>query len=385
MLEWISLTPTMAGSAGVGSVAQGKRIVPICTSIAPSGGPKNSPSFAHTLYRLGISEVEGGGTIPPAPHNDEVSSLVTNLPLNSTSIKKWVLNFEPNEATLVSYLCKCLFKSKVSTFSKNMVTILHEFPGPFKSHQPTELGKGDDFIKYPLVKHNKLTEKSEKLQTPAEVDLRARSDFVFAASRKYFDEDIIKHINIRGMEGRLPGFSSDCSSCAVAITAEVKAICSPASVAAAFNQWSVLAYTQMMDRISVIREATYVGDENICQYGYGICGLVIRVWKMSLKRNKGTRRGSEVLNRHYLTFPVQLVMSCNLEIQEDAERFITLHKELLKWWLGRYIPSYVKDLSKNVVAHYDDSKKWTSTWQEELKKCRCLVNHLPVFLLTLKA
>ena len=41
---------------------------------------------------------------------------------------------------------------------------------------------------------------------------------------------------------------------------------SPASFTAAKNQnqWSSL---------SISREAPYVGDENICQYGYGICGL----------------------------------------------------------------------------------------------------------------
>ena len=281
----------------------------------------------------------------------------------------------------MSFLCSCLFQPKVSTSSKNKVTILHEVRGPFKSHQPTELGKGDDFVKYPIVLHDTSTEKSDKLQTPAEVDLRARSDFVFAASGNVFDPGVIKAIRDAGDGNPIPCFSSNLRSCAVAIIAEVKATSSIASSAAARNQWSSLAYTHMMERISIRREATYVGDENICQYGYCICGLKIWVWKMSLKWNKGAKRRSEVLN-YYFTFPLQLVGVFNLATQEQVDKFVTLHRELLRWWLGGYIPSYVEDL-KNLVAHPINANRWITTWQEELEKCRCLVNHLPVFLLIL--
>lgn len=193
---------------------------------------------------------------PPAPKNDKVFSLVTNLRPLSTSIKKWFLKFEPNEASLVSFLCRCLFQSKVSNSSENMATRLHKVLGPFKSHQPTELEKGDDLIKYPLVKHDTSTKKSDKLQTPVEVDLRARSNFVFAASQKFFDPGVMEAIRKSSQRDPIPDFSSNLCSCAVAITAEVKATSSLASLTAAWNQWSSLAYTQMMERISISREAT---------------------------------------------------------------------------------------------------------------------------------
>ena len=50
----------------------------------------------------------------------------------------------------------------------------------------------------------------------------------------------------------------------------------------------------MMEQISISREKPYVCDENICQYGYGICGLEIYVWKMGLKLNKNTGQQDEV-------------------------------------------------------------------------------------------
>ncbi len=90
-----------------------------------------------------------------------------------------------------------------------------------------------------------------------------------------------------------------------------------------------------MERVSIRREATYVGDENICQYGYGICGAVVRVWKMGLQWNSSSRRDSEVLES-YFTFPVQDVEVFELDIQEELERFIILHKKLLQWWLHGY-------------------------------------------------
>ncbi len=91
VLEWISLSSTITNSGGVGPVAKGKRLALTFSSIAPGGGPKHSLSYAHSLYRLGIFEVKGDGTIPPAPKNDKVFSLVTNLRPLSTSIKKWFL------------------------------------------------------------------------------------------------------------------------------------------------------------------------------------------------------------------------------------------------------------------------------------------------------
>lgn len=103
---------------------------------------------------------------------------------------------------------------------------------------------------------------------------------------------------------------------------------------------------------------------------------------MGLKWNKRAGRRPEILD-YYFTFPVQTVRIFNLERQERLEEFITLHKELLRWWLGGYIPSDVKDLTNIIFAHPRKPRKWKTTWKELLEKCRCLVNHLPVFLLIL--
>ena len=104
-------------------------------------------------------------------------------------------------------------------------------------------------------------------------------------------------------EFHLPCFSTDRRSCAVAIVAEAKANDTPSALSAARAQWSSVAYLQIMDRISIAREAPYADDENICQYGYLICGLVIIILKMSLRLNKAKRRQSDVLNE-YFSFPI---------------------------------------------------------------------------------
>ena len=108
---------------------------------------------------------------------------------------------------------------------------------------------------------------------------------MFAASLNWFDKPTQIKIRSYGISYGLPGFSDNLRSCAVAIVAEVKATSSQPSLLAAKNQWSMMAYTQLMQRVSITREETYVGDENICQYGYVICGLDIRIWKMSLALN----------------------------------------------------------------------------------------------------
>lgn len=101
------------------------------------------------------------------------------------------------------------------------------------------------------------------LQTHAEEDLRSRSDFVFAASTDWARAEISTDMRISD----IPRLSNNRLTCAVAIVAEVKATASPTSMVAAKNQWSSIAYPQMMERISISREAPYVGDENIYQYG----------------------------------------------------------------------------------------------------------------------
>ena len=143
------------------------------------------------------------GKIPLAPDHAEVSNLVSapnNLPLLSTYMKIWVLEFEPTEASLVDFLCRCLFQLKVSTDSEHNVIILDEFSGPFKSHNLYELMAGDQAIKYPLIKRDRLRQKPAILQTPAEIDLRARSDIVFAASTKILGQSIVDIIQDLGVD-----------------------------------------------------------------------------------------------------------------------------------------------------------------------------------------
>ncbi len=96
----------------------------------------------------------------------------------------------------------------------------------------------------------------------------------------------------------IPCLSNNLCTCAVAIVAEVKAAASPASFAAATNQWSSLAYLQILERISVRREAPYVGDENIYQYGYGICRLEIKVCAHP-NRGRFQRRKTNVARRFH--------------------------------------------------------------------------------------
>lgn len=83
------------------------------------------------------------------------------------------------------------------------------------------------------------------------------------------------------------------------IVVEAKASSLQASCSAAKVQWSLAAYLQIMDRISIAHEATYADNENICQYGYLICGLNVSVWKMSLRLNTVKRRQSDVLNEYF--------------------------------------------------------------------------------------
>ena len=140
----------MTGSDAMGPVAKKRKLAQTLSST--SGGHKYTRSYAYTLCLLGISPSDGKGIIPAVPDHTEVSNLVSapsDLPLVSTFMKNWFLRFEPNEASLVNFLCRCLFQPKVSTSGEHNVTILHEFSGLFKSHDLHELVRGDQAIKYP--------------------------------------------------------------------------------------------------------------------------------------------------------------------------------------------------------------------------------------------
>lgn len=65
----------------------------------------------------------------------------------------------------------------------------------------------------------------------------------------------------------VPCLSNNIPNCAVTIIAEAKATALLASHTVAKIQWSLGAYSQIMDRISIARGATYADDKNICQYG----------------------------------------------------------------------------------------------------------------------
>lgn len=93
-------------------------------------------------------------------------------------------------------------------------------------------------------------------------------------------------------------------------------------------------------------------------------------------------RKLEILPK-YFTFPVQLVGLFVLKDQGQLEGFIDLHKKLLRWWLGKYVPSYVKDLMDNADVHPLEPEEWKVKWQEAVAKCGYLDSYLPVFWLTL--
>lgn len=107
---------------------------------------------------------------------------------------------------------------------------------------------------------------------------------------------------------------------------------------------------QIMNRISIAREATYADDENTCQYGYLICGLSVSVWKMSLRLNTQTQTIRHVLDE-YFSFPIHLLGYINIGKAESLEKFVTLHKNILSWWINEYIPSFIKDLTNILRAN----------------------------------
>lgn len=101
---------------------------------------------------------------------------------------------------------------------------------------------------------------------------------------------------------------------------------------------------------------------------------------MGLKVNVTKNQKSEILPKYFM-FPVQIVATFELEVQTDLKNFNILHKKLFWWWLGQYIPSYVKDIKDNVVAN-PHPKEWRMTWPDAIKKCGCPICHLPVFCLS---
>ena len=92
----------------------------------------------------------------------------------------------------MQFLCENLFPHKASIHEQH-VAILHGLSGPFKTHNLREMAKGDEGIRYPIIKLAPYEAKWKVLQTPAEEDLRARSDFVFAASLDWFRDQTSRY------------------------------------------------------------------------------------------------------------------------------------------------------------------------------------------------
>lgn len=94
---------------------------------------------------------------------------------------------------------------------------------------------------------------------------------------------------------------------------------------------------------------------------------------MSFRLNIIERKQSVLLNEHF-TFPIHCLGSFNIGISIQLEKFVKLHKQILRWWINEYIPSFVNDLTNIISAHPNKCQKWISSWQQELKKnVRCLV------------
>lgn len=158
--------------------------------------------------------------------------------------------------------------------------MIFEFTGPFNSHNLQDLSRSNKNIKYPFFKrfHNQEA-MSQLLQTPTEIDLRFRTDFVFGCKLNKLGKDVLRAINLSKSwdVAGVAGISLASSICAVAISAEIKSIDTFASRLEARHQWSSLAYLNLLERVEVVRDRPYKSDSNICQYGYLLCGLGVQV------------------------------------------------------------------------------------------------------------
>lgn len=96
-----------------------------------------------------------------------------------------------------------------------------EFTGPFKNHDLQDLLRSDENIKFPFVKRPLVgVEISCIPRTPAENDLRTRSNFVFGCDWNELEADLVIDIQ-QCAQIRMAGLSSVSRSCTVAISAEV--------------------------------------------------------------------------------------------------------------------------------------------------------------------
>lgn len=121
-----------------------KRFLSNITSIAESGGYTYSRLYQNILYQLGITIEDNNGLIFLENEHTKLPKYfqeLNNLFLFLRYITSWFQKFHPNKGSLVYFLREYLFLLKVSTFGKNILTMLYKFSNPFKSYDLKELSK----------------------------------------------------------------------------------------------------------------------------------------------------------------------------------------------------------------------------------------------------
>lgn len=131
----------------------------------------------------------------------------------------------------------------------------------YKSHDLKKLLRGNKKIKFSIIKRNLKQEKSKTLSMPIKENFRSRSNFVFAATISLLRANVMKNFKIGY---NISDLSNNSSTCAVAIVVKVKVHCLLISFTAARNQWSLLVYLHIIERISIYCEKSYIGNKNIC-------------------------------------------------------------------------------------------------------------------------
>lgn len=219
-------------------------------SVAPSGVHKPSTSYAHSLYLLGIQDSRTTGIIPLVSDHNEVCNLGTevsklvSVPNDLTSLltfmNNWFQEFKPNDASWVNFCASICFNQNRPLLVKLKLPCFANSPVHSSPMTYTNWRRGN------YVKRDSFRPASKTFKTPAEIDIRSRSDFVFAASTKFYFPDNVRTIS---EDHSLSGISDNLCSCAVAIAAEVKATSSPRSFTAAKSQYQFVVRQPMLTTI----------------------------------------------------------------------------------------------------------------------------------------
>lgn len=350
-------------------------------SMAKLSGVKGTHSYEQTLYLLGITI---DTTLSHAPEIDgpEPTGYVSDFDpyLLAKSLEEWFRNTKPNKATLIHKLCHFLFPEKPTSDLKDFkLHMIFDVSGPFKTHNLQDLLRREDKVKFPFVKRPVgRAGMPALLQTSAENDIGFQSDFVFACDWKELGDPVIERARAFQANFKLPGLSLASRSCAPALVGEVKVSDSPASLCEARHQWASLAYLNLLERVTIVRQKSYANDANICQFGYLICGLTVEVWKMRIHKVTGFRRNNNnnralTLYPDHFTFPINCVRVFDINTQSGVRRFMALHKRILKWARLVYAKEYVNDVQA-IASEKQDMQDWFSTWREAVERCELLQN-----------